>query len=142
MKIKFLILPAICMLSFSTSWAALPELSCFITDNADDSALKQKEEFNTNAAMIYLICTSDEVKEGQKIKAVWTAANTNGVAPNNYKIGEKSFDVSKEMDEKKDWSVKYSLSKPYTGWPSGQYHVDLLVDGMLAKSIKFEVSTK
>jgi hypothetical protein len=141
MKIKFLLMAIGSMLFFNNSWAALPTVSCFLTDTIDASTLKEKTVFSTNAAMIYLMCTSDEVNEGQKIKAVWIAADTNGLAPNNYKIGEKSFDVKNNLDEKRGWTIKYSLSKPYAGWPPGQYHADLFVDGSLATSLKFQIDT-
>lgn len=140
-KIFHVLLSSILWLAVSPSWA-LPAISCFLTDAGDDSSMQQKEAFSTNSAMIYLLCTSDEVAEGQTVKAVWIAADTQGMAPNHYKIGEKSFEVNKNMDEKKDWTIKYSLSKPYTGWPIGQYHVDLFVDGELANSLKFQVTSK
>ena len=126
----------------ATSWSNEnpPSVTCVVTDKAsDDTPIDKKDSFDSNTPLIYLLCTSDEVHEGQQIKAVWIAADTQGMAPANYVIHEKSFDVTKNMDNSKEWTIKYSLSKPYAGWPTGKYHVDLYVDNQRLQSIKFQV---
>lgn len=117
-----------------------PHLNCVLTDSLDDNnGFKQKETFNKNTAMIYLVCSSADVQVGQRITAAWIAANTKGVAPDDYKIGEKSFTVLNNVEPSEEWTAKYSLSKPNAGWPDGQYHVDIYVDEQKLRSFTFQV---
>ena len=132
----------------NVSWAeeeraeATPKINCTLTDKiSGDNALAEKDTFDQETAMIYFICISADVKPGQHIKAVWIAANTHDAAPANYKISEKNFDVTDNVSESQEWAVKYSLSKPTSSWPVGQYHVDLYVNEQLLQSTKFNIKS-
>ncbi|MEO8401148.1 MAG: hypothetical protein ABI597_05035 [Gammaproteobacteria bacterium] len=126
-----------------TTYAAdtKPKFDCTLTDEltADKKPGDAKDTFSKTTPLIYLICESDEVEKGQSIKAEWIAADTNNIAPANYKIDEKSLDVKKELDDDQVFTANFSLSIPNKGWPVGSYRVDLYVDNKLSQSVKFTV---
>ena len=74
-----------------------------------------------------------DVSEGETLGAVWIAEKTS-VAPPNYKIDS----IEAPAEDAKEFS--FSLSKPDTGWPVGDYRVDLTIDGKFAKSAHFAVA--
>jgi len=118
----------------------LPQLLTQMGDTlSNDKVAVEKSSFNKDTAAVYLVVTSDGVKKGQEMKAVWIAEDTNGVAPANYKIDEKSVSVDDAMSSGKNYIVTFSLSKPNAGWPLGTYHVDLYLGDTLAKTIKFDI---
>lgn len=130
--------------SFLTnSYAAdsIPSFECTLTDTkaADGAPGEAKDSFPNKTPNIYLICQSDQVKAGQKAKTVWIADDTNNVAPMNYKIDEKTFDVEENGGPDKVWTLTASISKPNNDWPLGSYHVDFYLDNNLIKSVKFNV---
>lgn len=118
--------------------ADLPQIDCVVTDKVvDDQAVSKITTFPTDQPSVHLFCQSDKVSMGQTIKAVWIAADTNGVAPDNYKIDEKGLMLEEDLGDDKIWTADYQLSKPAKGWPKGSYHVDLYVDEALYKSYDF-----
>ncbi len=131
-----------CHLSLADTANNLTKFDCTLTDqvNSDDQAGEEKSTFTTDTARIYLVCSSDDVKQGQMINSQWIAADTNKVAPPNYKIDEKSLQVPKNLNDNQTFTTKFSLSKPNNGWPVGTYHVDIYVDGQLVKSVPFTIS--
>ncbi len=121
--------------------AAKPKFDCTLTDqlSADKEPGDAKDTFTKDTPTLFLVCDSDDVKSGQEVKSVWIAADTNKVAPDNYKIDEKSMKVPANMGSDQTFTANFSLSKPNNGWPVGSYHVDLSVDGQLIQSFKFSV---
>ncbi len=131
---------------FNGAWAEgskevkSPTINCTLTDEvAGDNALAAKDTFKPTTEMLYYVCISNDVKKGQRVKASWIAVDTNKVAPDNYKIGEKTLDVTDVVGENQEWTVKYSLSKPTAGWPAGKYRVDLFLDEQPLQSKDFSV---
>jgi len=72
-------------------------------------------------------------KVGDKIEAKWIAVKTSGAAP-GYVIDTSVTPVTAGVQE-----VDSHLSKPTAGWPTGDYKVDVSVNGQLAKSVPFTV---
>lgn len=72
-------------------------------------------------------------KLGDKIEAKWIAVKTAGAAP-GYVIDTSVTPVAAGVQE-----VDSHLSKPTAGWPTGDYKVDVSVNGELAKSVPFSV---
>ncbi len=124
-----------------TTTAATPAMKTVISDNVvnDEAVGGEKTVFTKDTNKVFVVVTTDQVKPGQVVKSIWIADDTNGAAPANYQIDEKSLDVGKDMNSDKNWVATFSLSKPTAGWPLGQYHVDIYVDKVLAKTIKFTV---
>jgi len=145
-KIKrsaFIVLAISSVISLPPSFAAdtQPKFDCTLTDKkADDGTPGDaKTSFAPTTPVIYLLCSSDEVKKGQSIKAAWIAIDTNNAAPANYKIAEKGMDVDKSLAEGETWDTDLSLTKPNNGWPVGSYKVELYVDGVVSDTFNFTV---
>lgn len=121
--------------------AAAPKFDCILTDTVDNAGRPgaAKNAFQQTTPLIYLICQSDQVKKGQIVKAEWIADDTHNAAPANYKIQEKSVDVSRQPTGDEVFTANFSLSKPDKGWPAGTYHVALFVDNSPLKSVNFSV---
>ena len=125
-----------------------PEITTTLTDTASgDTPGAPKESIIPNTPKVYVFWKSEQLKWGQKIKSVWIADDTNKVAPDNYKIDEATFELNKDFKSKmiaslpgSYWSGVFSCSKPTAGWPVGKYHVDIYVDNVLIKSVKFSVA--
>lgn len=131
---------------FTAAWAEQEEsikINCTLTDQVDgDKAVGEKASFTTTTPMIYLVCSSDEVKKGDSVKAAWIAIDTKNVAPANYQIAEKALPVDKELAKSESWKATYSISKPNKGWPVGQYKVDLYHGDELAGSFPFSIKAE
>lgn len=139
------------VLFFSLNHAVLADssiqLDTVLTDKLDEANPgKQIDVFAPDTPVIYLIWKSNELKDGQALKSVWVADDTNNVAPAHYKIDEATFNLNKDFKNKmmstlpgSNWHGNFSLSKPDAGWPLGKYHVDIYVDKEFVKSINFTV---
>lgn len=138
------------ILAFSGSLFAdtQPQIDTILTDkftpgNPGDA----KDTFTTDTPIIYIIWKSDQLKLGQKVKSVWIADDTNNIAPPHTKIDEAQLTVDDGMKGQvlshlpgTYWDGKFTLSKPYNGWPMGKYHAEIYVDNALVKSIPFTVA--
>lgn len=140
------------LLAFSISHVAFSQptinIHTTLTDQFNNGTPgESKNSFTKDTPIIYIIWKSDQLKQGQKVKAVWIADDTHNVAPANYKIDEAEMVLDEGMKGKilnnlpgTFWDGKFSMSKPNNGWPVGQYHTDIFVDGTLVKSIQFNVA--
>ncbi|MDR3504390.1 MAG: DUF4189 domain-containing protein [Legionella sp.] len=147
-KNSFLFLFVLGFLSFSTALFAetSPQIDTILTDYASDNRPMPKEVFTKDTPFLYVFWKSTQLKQGQKIKSVWIAEDTNNVAPPNYKIDEtelmlqlgRSGDLIALLPGNQ-WSGKFKITKPNKGWPLGKYHMDIYVDNNLVKSIKYNV---
>ncbi len=77
---------------------------------------------------------TEGTEKGDKIRGVWIAEDTGGVAPANFKIDEATL-----TGEKDDFGGGFALSKPNNGWPVGKYRVDVYVDDELVTTAKFQI---
>mgnify|MGYP000028113112 CR=1 FL=1 len=149
-KNNILLSLTLCFLSFSTALFAetTPQIDTILTDQyVDNHPGAAKESFTKDTPVLYVFWTSHQLKEGQKIKSVWIADDTNNVAPPNYKIDEAEMALQPGMVGElishlpdNQWSGKFKISKPNSGWPLGKYHMDIYVDNNLVKSIKFNIA--
>jgi hypothetical protein len=119
----------------------LPALTTKMSDKVVKNEVvgDEKTTFTKDTPEIFVIVTTSEAKPGQVFRSEWIADDSKGVAPPNYKIDEKSLEVSKEMQPGKTFTANFSLSKPTAGWPVGDYHLDIYVDKAIAKTIKFKI---
>lgn len=117
------------------------QFECVLSDQkAKDSSVSARADFNKDTPEIYLTCSTSQVEKGQVVKAIWIADDTHGVAPANYKIDEKSYDVVENLKSGEMFTTYMSLSKPNTGWPLGSYHVDFYLGDKLLDTYKFAVN--
>jgi hypothetical protein len=131
-------------LAYTVSYAvdnALPKFKCTLTDHelSGNRPGNSMSTFTKTTPVIYLICKSHDVEQGQTIKAVWIAVDTNNVSPANYKIAEKSTQPPNNVANFRTYTASFYLSKPTNGWPIGTYDVDLYVDNLIVQSVKFNV---
>lgn len=133
--------PAVVPATVPAPAAPAPKFDCVLTDSVDSSGHPgaAKASFSGSTPMLYLICESDQVKKGQVVKTEWIADDTNNAAPNNYKIQEKSVDVSRDPAKGEVFTANFSLSKPDKGWPAGTYHAQVYIDNAPLQAVKFSV---
>ena len=93
-----------------------------------------KSTFKPNTAKVFIRAKVVDVPAGSKLKADWVAVKT-AVAPPNYTVDSVENTVAKG-------STQYhgALSKPSSGWPEGDYRVDLFIDGKRATQAAFKVA--
>lgn len=131
-------------LNFCYAAEKLPSFDCTLSDQKatddDEEEMVSKTVFNKDTAEIFLTCTSEEVHKGEQVKAVWIADDTHDVAPANYKIDEKSYEVPADLEDGQVFTANMSLSKPNNGWPLGSYHVDFYLGDKLISAYKFSVA--
>lgn len=141
-SIKFIFLFILCLFSIAT-YADTDHrvFSCSLTDRmlAPKYPDSSKSIFPKNTAIIYLACASSQIEKGQKVRSAWIAADTNQVAPDNYKISEKEMTMIADPLNGTFSHINFSLSKPENNWPTGSYYVNLYVDGELDQTIKFSI---
>lgn len=119
-------------LLFAASVQAAPHFDeIVVSDSKDGDAV---ETFAPDAPMIYVRGHMVDISNGSKVTIVWTAIDTHGAAPDNYKIDSTDLIAAALTN-----SVTGSVSKPNNGWPPGKYRVDLLVEGKPGGSENFEV---
>lgn len=138
----------LCMFLFSPTHAE-PSVSMetVLTDAYSPEEIGvPKESFGPDTAMIYVLWRSEKLKEGQKLKAVWIADNTQITGLKNHKIDQAELTLESGMRGKifsklpgNFWDGKFTLSKPDKGWPLGSYHVEIYVDDVLVKTIPFKI---
>ena len=115
--------------------SATPKFSDVVVTDADDSK-EAKAILAANTPKVFVNFHFDNVKSGSKIKGAWVADKAQG-APDNTKIDEATLDIGPIVN-----SGTFSMSKPTKGWPVGQYHVDLSVDGKILESPKFSIANQ
>jgi len=111
--------------------AADPSIGQTAFSLPDNGAAQQV--FKPDAPKIVLHAQLLDAPKGTTVAADWIAEKTGG-APPNYKIDSAELTTTGE-DE-----LEFSLSKPTTGWPLGDYRVDLTIGGEQAKSAHFRVA--
>jgi hypothetical protein len=115
--------------------------SCSLTDRmlTTNYPDKSKDSFSKDTSTIYLACASSQIEKGQHVHTAWFAADTNQVAPDNFKISEKEMKIVFETTYGKFTHVNFALSMPEKNWPLGRYYVNLYVDGTLDQRINFNI---
>ena len=89
---------------------------------------------DTFAVLVFL----SEPRIGTKLKAVWTLVDAGG--KQDQKILEKKVELTPEAIEgvKEANRINFSL-KPTDPFPSGDYKVDIYLNGDLAKTVPFKI---
>jgi len=112
--------------------AAAPRYADLVLSDVKDGAAKAV--FRPDTAKIFLRTTLVDVPTGSKVKSDWIAVKTQ-VAPPNYKIDSLEMKVGVVTNR-----ADFNFSKPTSGWPEGDYRVDLFIDGKSAANIAFRIA--
>ena len=91
--------------------------------------------FAPEVAKIYAVYSSEAVKAGDKLRAVWIAEDVGQAAPKGTKVDEST--VTADRDNPSD---AFSVSKPAKGWSLGRYKVELYCNDKLAQTLAFTIS--
>ena len=101
---------------------------------SDKAGGQPKSTFRPDAPKVFVSAKQEGIAAGRKLRCDWIAVKTDA-APPNYRIdsweGRSSGDSG---------SLTCSFSKPTSGWPVGDYRVDLFVDGKDAGRATFKVA--
>jgi hypothetical protein len=142
--IKISLISCIAALSIGSTIAkadTAAKFNCMLTDTmSGEKPGPQKMTFSTTTPEIFLVCDSDNVKKGEKVKSVWIATDTTNAAPANYQIDEKALDITEDANSDHVLNTKFSLSKPDKDWPAGTYRVELFVNNQLIETLKYDIS--
>lgn len=84
--------------------------------------------------IFYAVADLNNAPQGTKVEAKWTAVNTADTEP-NLEFQTQSLDITEESFS---GTIYFQLSND-EGWPTGQYKVDLYLNGTLAQTAEFSV---
>lgn len=131
-------IPAIVAAATLSIFSLVPAASAAGFENvvltSEKDAEEAEEVFATDTPAIYLSADLADVETGSTVTVSWISVDSGGIAPPNYQIDSVDLDIGMIENH-----VNASLSKPDAGWPTGDYRVDLAVDGDVADSVEFTV---
>lgn len=107
------------------------EGAIFSDDRRGDANM---ESFSRDTRKIYLTVHVEDMPNDAKLKATWLLEKAAGFAPNS-PIAASEVTTRPQMK-----TAKYSLDKPSTGWPPGDYKVELAIDGKVQSTVRFKVA--
>jgi hypothetical protein len=84
--------------------------------------------------VFYAVADLANAPQGTVVEAKWTAVNAADTEP-NLEFQTQTLDITEESFS---GTIYFQLSND-DGWPTGQYKVDLYLDGTLAQSAEFNV---
>ena len=84
--------------------------------------------------IFYAVADLANAPQGTKVDAKWTAVNAADTEP-NLEFQTQTLDITEESFS---GTIYFQLSND-EGWPTGQYKVDLYLNGTLAQTAEFSV---
>jgi hypothetical protein len=93
------------------------------------------DRFNSDSPEIHAVAVLDDVSPGTRLKGTWVAIDA--IATPNYEI-DSTIIVIKESGEVR---AHFSISKPNSGWPVGNYRLDFYIDGKLVTATPFAITS-
>jgi len=84
--------------------------------------------------IFYAVADLANAPQGTKVEAKWTAVSAADTEP-NLEFQTQTLDISEESFS---GTIYFQLSND-EGWPTGQYKVDLYLNGALAQTAEFSV---
>lgn len=93
-----------------------------------------QEKFNSGAPEIHAVVKLADMKAGSVVKGSWVSVDA--IATPNYEIDfvEKTIQHAGEAD------LHLALSRPDNGWPTGNYKVEIYIDGKLSAVKTFSIA--
>jgi len=112
---------------------ALPEPT-IILETASEREGEMETAFRSDTPNIFVRWSGQNLPINTDARIGWIAEDVGDVAPPNFVV-----DVSETSISARDFSARFTLSRPKDGWAPGTYRVDLYIDGTLAKSLKVTI---
>jgi hypothetical protein len=84
--------------------------------------------------VFYAVADLNNAPQGTKVEAKWTAVNAADTEP-NLEFQTQTLDITEQSFT---GTIYFQLSND-EGWPTGQYKVDLYLNGTLAQTTEFSV---
>lgn len=103
-----------------------------LTDDKESKV--SKTSFAPDTPKVYAVFTLAYVPSGTTVKSVWIAERTDVAAP-NYRLDEASLTMGGSIT-----SGNFSFSRPTSGWPPGEYRVELYIGDRLGHTARFQIT--
>ena len=123
-------------MSYAQDNSGTIHVDCTLSDSMSSTFQpgEPRETFTQDDKTIYIVCLSDQLKQGDKVEFELIAVDINNVVPNNTKLTDHAIDITPEVANKAKElnmpiSVHFSLDRPANGWAPGKYRVELYVNG-------------
>ena len=136
MKNKFVVLVAVLALVLSSLACAVGNTELGLT-NLRMAFDQDGENVTTTFSptdVFYAVADLANAPQGTKVEAKWTAVNAADTEP-NLEFQTQTLDITEETFS---GNIYFQLSND-EGWPTGQYKVDLYLNGALAQTAEFSV---
>lgn len=136
MKNKFVVLFAVLPLVVSSLACALGSTELGLTNlrMAFDQDGNNPTTTFAPTDVFYAVADLANAPQGTKVEAKWTAVNAADTEP-NLEFQTQTLDITEESFS---GNIYFQLSND-DGWPTGQYKVDLYLNGNLAQTAEFSV---
>jgi hypothetical protein len=119
------------LLSSGTAFGGKPQYVEIVISDSEGG--DEVEAFAPDTAKIHITAELVDVSPGMKISCKWIAEKTK-VAPQDYEIDSIALTIAPKVN-----LAHFALSKPSTGWPLGDYRVELSINDKLAETVRFKV---
>ena len=136
MKNRFIVLLAMLSLVVSSLACAFgnTELSLTNLRMAFDKDGNNPTTTFSSTDVFYAVADLNNAPQGTQVEAKWTAVNAAGTEP-NLEFQTQTLDITEESFT---GTIYFELSSD-EGWPTGQYKVDLYLNGTLAQTAECNV---
>ena len=136
MKNKYVVLLAVLALVASSLACALGSTELGLTNlrMAFDQDGNNPTTTFAPTDVFYAVADLANAPQGTKVEAKWTAVNAADTEP-NLEFQTQTLDITEETFT---GTIYFQLSND-DGWPTGQYKVDLYLNGDLAQTAEFSV---
>jgi hypothetical protein len=136
MRNALVVLVAVMALVFSSLACSLGNRELSLTNlrlALDKDGNNPTTTFSTTD-VFYAVADLANAPQGTKVEAKWTAVDAADTEP-NLEFQTQTLDIT---EENFTGTIYFQLSNDQ-GWPTGQYKVDLYLNGALAQSAEFSV---
>ena len=104
-----------------------------LSDSANGAHMKV---FKPGTPKVFVYGAIADAADGTVLKAEWVAVKTDPpVSPPDDRIS-----ATEQKAKTSTKKATFALSAPGGGWPTGDYRVDLFIDGQPAGKVEFQVS--
>src|SRR5687767_9095072 len=136
MKNKFMVLFAVLSLVVSSLACAVGNTELGLTNlrMAFDQDGENPTTTFASTDVFYAVADLANAPQGTNVEAKWTAVNAADTEP-NLEFQTQTLDITEETFT---GTIYFQLSND-DGWPTGQYKVDLYLNGNLAQTAEFSV---
>ena len=134
MKKLFPVLLAVLALVASSLACSLTEMSLENARMAFDQDGVNVTSTYSSTDVFYAVADLNNAPQGTVLEAKWIAVNVEGYDA-NFEFQTQSLDITEETFT---GTIYFQLSND-SGWPTGDYQVDLYLNGELKQSVTFNV---